>query len=615
MRRSFKILSLAAAYALLAKAGLLFASVNASATAVWPAAGLAFTVLFMDGYDLWPGVFLGAFIANLTTAGTIVTSLGIATGDTLEGLLAAYAVRHFAGGRHVFDHPANIYKYAALAALGSTMVAATIGVITLVLTGFAARENFGTIWLTWWLGDAGGIFLTAPVLILWLVNPRLKRLRQTAWETGLIMLILLILGVLVFGKISYASRIHYPLEFLCTPVVLWAAFRLGKRLTATLTFLLSVLAIWGTLHGLGPFARWSQNDSLLLLQTYMGVISIMSLAVAAVVSEREHALQTSEIRFTRLMESNVIGIITMDSEGRILEANETFLAMVGYSRDEMLEGLLHDRQLTPIEYEAQREWALEQLRWRASCPALEKEFIHCNGTRIPVLVGGVRLQESPWRAVYFVIDATHRRQAMEALRQAYDEIEVRVAKRTEELSEVNFELSKEIARRQQAEAELRSLSLQDSLTGLYNRRGFLALAEQQWLQAYRDKRSLILFFGDLDGLKQINDTLGHQRGDQALLEAANALRQTFRKSDILARIGGDEFAIVAAQAPLEQAQVYLSRLQQTIDQVNSSGHLPFKLSISIGTAIYDQKGETSVQELMRQADQDLYAHKHSRTAS
>src|SRR6185503_6393215 len=134
-----------------------------------------------------------------------------------------------------------------------------------------------------------------------------------------------------------------------------------------------------------------------------------------------------------------------------------------------------------------------------SYPTVETEFTHNDGSRIPVLLGGVLLEQAPVRAIFFVIDVTHRRQAMDALRKAYDEIEVRVEDRTKELSKLNEELSTEVHRRMQAEAELRNLSLSDPLTGLYNRRGFLALAEQQWLQAFRDRRPFLLFFADVDG--------------------------------------------------------------------------------------------------------------------
>lgn len=617
MKRTIKLLLLALVYALVGKLALRLAFVNASATAVWPPAGIALAAYLFFGYRVWPGIFLGAFVVNLSTAGTILTSLGIATGNTLEGLVGAYLVNSFAHGRDFFDHPYDVFKYFISAAVMSPMVSATVGVTTLVLGGFASLVDFSSIWLTWWLGDAGGVLLVAPFLLLWCVKPRRPRWRVSKWfEAAFVVLTLVFIGWMVFGGVWLGKSNHYPLEFLCTPVVLWAAFRLGRQETTAATLLLSILAVWGTMREFGPFGHMSSpNDSLLLLQMYMGVVAVTGLAVAAVVSERQRALRTSEARFDRLMKSNIIGIMTVDAEGVVSDANDTFLGMVSFSREDMARGILNVNALTPTEYQAQEAWAREQLSVRGTCPALEKEFIHREGTRIPVLVGGIRLDRDPERSLYFVIDASQRRQAMQALRKAYDEMEIRVEERTKELSELNWELSKEVVRRKQAEEELRNLSLSDPLTGLYNRRGFLALSEQQWLQAFRDKRNFFLFFVDVDGLKPINDTLGHAKGDQALIEAADALRRCFRKSDILARIGGDEFAVLAAEAPLDQAQAYFDRLQTCLNETNDSGRLSFKLSLSIGVAAFDQKESSTIHELMRRADEELYACKTARAPS
>src|SRR5262249_5963033 len=139
------IAALAAVYFFAAKLGLRLAFVNASATAVWPPTGIALAALLTFGPRVWPGIFVGAFIANLTTAGTVATSLGIAGGNTLEGLLGAYLVTRFAGGRNAFDRVQDVFRYALLAALASTTVSATIGVTTLALSGFARWDDFGSI--------------------------------------------------------------------------------------------------------------------------------------------------------------------------------------------------------------------------------------------------------------------------------------------------------------------------------------------------------------------------------------------------------------------------------------------------------------------------------------
>src|SRR5712692_2026573 len=162
------VLGLAAVYVLAGKLGLLLAFVHASATAVWPQTGIALAAFLLLGYRVWPGILLGAFLANVTTEGTIATSLGIAVGNTLEGFVGAYLVNRFAGGRHVFDRPQDVLRFAVLAGMVSTAVSATIGVTSLALGGVARWTDYGPIWLTWWMGDAGGALVVAPLLILWI---------------------------------------------------------------------------------------------------------------------------------------------------------------------------------------------------------------------------------------------------------------------------------------------------------------------------------------------------------------------------------------------------------------------------------------------------------------
>jgi diguanylate cyclase (GGDEF)-like protein len=277
---------LAVVYFVAAKLGLRLAFVNPSATAVWPPTGIALAAFLIVGARAWPAIFLGAFLANVTTAGSIATSIGIALGNTLEGWLGAALVGRFAAGRQAFSRPRNAFRFAVLAAAVSTAVSATFGVTSLALGGFAPWTAFWHIWLTWWLGDGAGSLVVAPVVLLWAENWRIQWTRRQAAEAAALLASLLLVGLLVFGgQFPNASK-NYPLEFLCIPVLLWAAFRFGARETATLILLLSVIAIRGTLRGFGPFARETQNESLLLLQAFIAVIAVTKLIVAAVVAER-----------------------------------------------------------------------------------------------------------------------------------------------------------------------------------------------------------------------------------------------------------------------------------------------------------------------------------------
>lgn len=159
---------------------------------------------------------------------------------------------------------------------------------------------------------------------------------------------------------------------------------------------------------------------------------------------------------------------------------------------------------------------------------------------------------------------------------------------------------------------LRALSLTDELTGLYNRRGFLTLAEQHLKTAERTNKDCLLLYADLDGLKAINDTYGHSEGSNAILEAADALRETFRAADIIARLGGDEFTVLVSNVTDNTSEVVAARLQKKIDARNALSTRPYALSISLGFARYGWATPVALETLMEQADQMMYQHKRAR---
>jgi diguanylate cyclase (GGDEF)-like protein/PAS domain S-box-containing protein len=168
-------------------------------------------------------------------------------------------------------------------------------------------------------------------------------------------------------------------------------------------------------------------------------------------------------------------------------------------------------------------------------------------------------------------------------------------------------------RKEQAEL-IRALSITDQLTGLYNRRGFMTLAEQQLRVAERTKNGLLLLYADLDGLKQINDTLGHKSGDEAIVETAQVLKEVFRKMDIIARMGGDEFAILAPEVSLEYSDMITNRLQDQLLIRSSPAGRNYHLSLSIGMIFHDPSTITSLDELISRADSLMYEQKRHKVA-
>jgi diguanylate cyclase (GGDEF)-like protein len=162
------------------------------------------------------------------------------------------------------------------------------------------------------------------------------------------------------------------------------------------------------------------------------------------------------------------------------------------------------------------------------------------------------------------------------------------------------------------EEEIRTLAVTDQLTGLYNRRGFIALSEQQLKIAERTESRLLLLFADLDGVKWINDTLGHLKGDEALIGTADILKRVFREADIVARVGGDEFAVLALGTSIEYPDILKDRLKQQIDLYNSLEKRDYILSLSIGIVDSDPKSPVSIDDLMSRADERMYENKRGK---
>ena len=176
------------------------------------------------------------------------------------------------------------------------------------------------------------------------------------------------------------------------------------------------------------------------------------------------------------------------------------------------------------------------------------------------------------------------------------------------------ELEEAIVERQAAEESLRNLSLTDHMTGLYNHRGFHNLAEHHARISRRSQTKSLLIYADMDGLKKINDTMGHHAGSQAITAVAEVLHNTFRDCDIVARLGGDEFAILAPNVPINGSRKIIERLRNNLTAYNEAGHYPFQLSLSIGAVEIDHTYEFGIEDQMARADAEMYRDKRERRA-
>ncbi len=281
-----QLLAVAAAYLVLAKLGLHLASINPSASPIWPPTGFALAAVMLWGPRIAPAIFIGAFIANATTAGTLATSLIIALGNTLEGVVGGYLVARWSDGRNTFATPSAVAKFALIAAGPATIISATVGVVTLGVAGFAPWDNAGAIWMTWWLGDVAGALVVTPVIVLWAQSGVRSLTRNDIQQSAIVLAATVAVGILAFSPVLPRTDYTSPFGFLAILPLVWAALRRGPRDTATVGVVLSGFAIWGALMGAGPFGQSNLNESFLLLLMFMISMSVPTLALSADVTMR-----------------------------------------------------------------------------------------------------------------------------------------------------------------------------------------------------------------------------------------------------------------------------------------------------------------------------------------
>jgi PAS domain S-box-containing protein len=288
------LLGVAVAYFGLAKLGLLLAQVHPNATAIWPPAGFALATFLLFGKRVWPAIFLGAFVANVTTAGSIWTSTAIAAGNTLEAVTAWWLVTRYSAGRDAFQSPRGVVRFAVIAIFASTPISATVGVTSLALGGVAGEASYLTVWTTWWVGDIAGILVLCPAFVLWY---RTLSERTEFWNRAEAFSAILLgaaIGVAAFAPVIEPLPPRSAIAFLAVVPLLWASLRLGTTITATIGVILASLAVWGTVGGHGPFGGGSLNDALLNLLSFMISVSVPSLALSAELDRRRQRQRVAD---------------------------------------------------------------------------------------------------------------------------------------------------------------------------------------------------------------------------------------------------------------------------------------------------------------------------------
>ena len=332
-----------------------------------------------------------------------------------------------------------------------------------------------------------------------------------------------------------------------------------------------------------PLKKEDKTIGVLVVQSYTvgtrfgeedrNILKFVSSQVAMAIERKraEEALRQSEERFRSLVQNSSDIVTVLQADGTISYESPSLERILGYRPKELI-GKNIVEFVHPEDVPRIQSILSEGIQRPGFLVVGEFRFRHANGSWVYIESSGKNRLDDPF--IQGVV--------------------------------VN---SRDITERKRAEEALRSLSLTDDLTGLYNRRGFMTLAKQQWKLAKRLNSRILLLFADIDDLKRINDTLGHQEGDLALIETATLFKEAFRESDLIARVGGDEFVVLTMGAPEEDVDVITARLQTNLDARNARGDLSFPLEISTGVACYDPESPLSIDELLSLADALMYKQK------
>jgi two-component system CheB/CheR fusion protein len=419
-----------------AKLGLSMAFLARQVSPVWPPTGIALAAVLLFGPRVWPAIALGALLANATAHEPLPTAAGIALGNTLEALIAGWLLQLGRPFRTALDGMRDVLGLIGLAAGAATTIAATIGVASLCLGGVEPWSRYATLWGVWWLGDAMGALVVAPVLLCAFSPARPRWPPERSAELCAIIGVLVALCALVFSQGPISPLVPGPaLDYAVFPFLVWAAMRGGPRGATLVAFAASAVAIAGTLRGYGPFAGPSSHEGLVLLQAYLGVLAVTGLLLAAAIAERDRAERRrtdaardseqrlrAEATFREAVEQSIpAGIAAIDPQGRQTYVNPAFARQVGWSGEELIGARPPFAYWPPEEHETIQQAFAATIAGEAPPGGFTLRFQRRDGERFDALVHLSPLIDGQgvctgWLAA--VSDITEQKRTEKALRQS-----------------------------------------------------------------------------------------------------------------------------------------------------------------------------------------------------
>ncbi len=281
--------AVALVYFCAAKIGLSLAFSTKQVTALWPPTGIALAALLLGGYRVWPGIFIAAFAINALVGDSIVVAAGIAVGNTLGPVIARYSLRRLAGFDPSLARVRDVLALILWGAILGAAVSASNGVAILVLGGVIPWTAYGSVWWVWWIGDAMGILVFAPLILSWATKPVPTLNRAQLVELAVLFAGLVLASLVALTGTFIQTATPFQLQYAVFPFIIWAGLRFSARETGLAVTLVTGLAVWGAIHDRGPFATGNLDQRLILLEMFMAIATVTGLILSAVNSERTRA--------------------------------------------------------------------------------------------------------------------------------------------------------------------------------------------------------------------------------------------------------------------------------------------------------------------------------------
>jgi len=399
--------------------GVKFALDTSSISLVWPVTGVALAALLLGGQRYALGFWAAMLVSNLMRRTPLLSALGVAFGSAAMVMFATYILLKRTDFRRSFDRVRDVLSFVVIGVVLSPLISATIGALCYFAAGLIRQDQYAAALFTWWVGDAMGVLVVAPVILIWATVPFRKPAPRKLIEAAVLVVLLVIFSRMIFGQ-SFGARSFYPLAYLIFPFLIWGALRFDQRMVATLTPLITLIAILETAQGFSSFSTQMVWTIVLFLWAYLATMAITAMLLAATLGERrnaERAINNLQLRFSRAFHSAPVAIwLSQVQTGRFADVNEEFSKVLGYQRDELIGKT--SLELNVWETPEIRAGIIERLKREGRIGQIEAQLRNKNGSLCSGLLSLELMEiDGEPHALNMFHDLTARLEAEEALRQ------------------------------------------------------------------------------------------------------------------------------------------------------------------------------------------------------